>query len=132
LNYWTDGIKKDSAWQWSVANLTVPSTLLWDVGQPDNKAGNEDCLHLRVYNGSDVKITDRNCSHKYIYACQVRFWLWKNRHLNKIFTSLQSKIDVPDNCKPPCPQTCSKTVSMPMFINSKFYIPIKYISELSL
>jgi hypothetical protein len=72
-NYWTDGIKKDSAWHWSVANLTVPSTLQWDVSQPDNKNGNEDCLHVKLFPGVGVKLTDRSCSHKYIYACQVSF-----------------------------------------------------------
>jgi hypothetical protein len=76
FNYWTGGTTKNmpSQWSWCGTNpiLGLNDNLKWEKGQPDNKGGNEECLHMRfVMNSTGAIITDRNCSLKYIYACEV-------------------------------------------------------------
>ncbi|CAB3368725.1 Hypothetical predicted protein [Cloeon dipterum] len=49
----------------------IPTDIVWEVGQPDNKGGREDCIHLKVKNNTErTVITDRNCTDKYILACR--------------------------------------------------------------
>jgi hypothetical protein len=76
FNYWTAGTNKNFPSQWSWCGTKpikgLSNDLKWESGQPDNKGGKEECLHLRiVLNKTGTIITDRNCSLKYIYACEV-------------------------------------------------------------
>jgi Lectin C-type domain len=77
LNYWTGGTQQGSQGQWSWCGkqtvVSLSNDLKWEPGQPDNKGGSEDCLHLRfvLCNETGAIISDRNCADKYIYACEV-------------------------------------------------------------
>jgi len=72
FNYWTGGTQQGcrGAWRWCGGPGTFDDLVQWEPGQPDNKGGRQDCLHLRL-NNSNFLLTDRNCSDKYILACQV-------------------------------------------------------------
>jgi len=75
-NYWTAGTQAGCPGQWSWCGLEggtgLDDNLLWEKGQPDNKGGKEDCVHLRIYsNSTGVRLTDRNCTSKMIFACEV-------------------------------------------------------------
>jgi len=81
-NYWTGGTQQGcrGAWRWcggvGEGVRGVDHLLKWDKGQPDNKGGREDCLHLKKSNVSGILLTDRNCTDRYIFACKVsRFYL---------------------------------------------------------
>ncbi|XP_059482052.1 uncharacterized protein LOC132200543 [Neocloeon triangulifer] len=98
-NYWTAGRSQGSwgQWAWCTPNgpLILPDSLLWADGQPDNAIPDEMCLHLRVgKNGSDLALSDRNCSNKYVIACQGT-------------TSLSTLCN-----KPSCPSKCEKSNSL--------------------
>ncbi|XP_065344303.1 uncharacterized protein LOC135942220 [Cloeon dipterum] len=84
FNYWTSGTWKGApVGEWSWCDINGPTILdqglSWESGQPDNKNGNESCIHFRfVLNSTGTVLTDRNCASKYIYACKV----WnKNLHI---------------------------------------------------
>jgi Lectin C-type domain len=79
FNYWTSGTKKNLGnWSWcgkDGVNL-LNANVTWDIGQPDNKGGNEDCIHLKLKKSASgdpdkFVLTDRNCTDKYILACRV-------------------------------------------------------------
>jgi len=76
MNYWTGGSARGCGGQWRWCGPTdwqLKSDLLWEPGQPDNKKGNQTCMHMRIYNDKlGARLTDRNCMDKYIFACQVR------------------------------------------------------------
>ncbi|XP_065342023.1 uncharacterized protein LOC135940859 [Cloeon dipterum] len=58
-------------WAWCPGAVNLPDSLSWASGQPDNNQTNEDCLHLQVTkNSSGILLSDRNCSHKFVIACQ--------------------------------------------------------------
>ena len=45
---------------------------IFKPGSPDNKLGLEECLHLKISaNGSGAWLSDRNCTAKFIFACQA-------------------------------------------------------------
>ncbi|CAB3387487.1 Hypothetical predicted protein [Cloeon dipterum] len=77
FNYWTSGTWKGApAGQWSWCETTGPTVpdknLIWERGQPDNKGGNESCIHFRfVLNSTGAVLTDRNCDSKFLYACKT-------------------------------------------------------------
>jgi len=77
-NYWTSSLKfnnsVDDTFRWCEKdNPEVSSTVVqWQKGQPDNLGGNQRCLHMRILtNVSQVVVSDRNCSDKYVLACEV-------------------------------------------------------------
>jgi len=76
-NYWTGGVRQcGEKWAWcrTSGDLTpLDAALGWDVGQPDNKTGAEFCVHLKIQKNEapGIKLTDKNCASKFIYACQV-------------------------------------------------------------
>ncbi|CAB3386909.1 Hypothetical predicted protein [Cloeon dipterum] len=77
FNYWTSGTWKGAPvgeWSWCDSNgpTILDQGLTWESGQPDNKNGNESCIHFRfVLNSTGTILTDRNCASKYIYACKM-------------------------------------------------------------
>ncbi|XP_065341970.1 uncharacterized protein LOC135940828 [Cloeon dipterum] len=77
-NYWTAGHAMGTwgQWAWCPGAVNLPDSLSWAPGQPDNaQQPDENCLHLQVTkNSSGVVLSDRNCSHKYIIACQESFF----------------------------------------------------------
>ncbi|XP_059486554.1 mucin-5AC-like isoform X2 [Neocloeon triangulifer] len=75
FNYWTAGTQQGCRGRWSWCSgaglLDLNDSLTWSSAQPDNKAGNEECLHMRLFqNSSGVVLSDRNCSDKYVIACK--------------------------------------------------------------
>ncbi|XP_059474381.1 uncharacterized protein LOC132196029 [Neocloeon triangulifer] len=75
FNYWTGGTQQGcrGRWAWCSSSglLDLNDNLTWSSGQPDNKAGNEECLHMRLnQNSSGVVLSDRNCTDKYVFACK--------------------------------------------------------------
>ncbi|CAB3387189.1 Hypothetical predicted protein [Cloeon dipterum] len=78
FNYWTSGLRQGASvgrWVWCRPNgpTVFTSDLKWELGQPDNAAGNEDCAHFRfVLNSTGTIITDRNCMSRYIFACKMQ------------------------------------------------------------
>jgi len=73
FNYWTGGTQQGcrGSWRWCGGGGGVFDDLVqWESGQPDNKGGRQDCVHLRL-NNSNFLLTDRNCTDKYILACKV-------------------------------------------------------------
>jgi hypothetical protein len=76
LNYWVGGSREENCtWKWCSTDGVLKNTsgdLMWASGQPDNLNGSEACLHLRIFNnGSDVALSDRKCTDKYVMACRV-------------------------------------------------------------
>jgi hypothetical protein len=71
--------------------------LTWALNQPEFLEAGENCLHMRIYkNASRTALSDRNCSDKYIYACEV--WQFKKANKNVMQTFvlfLGKKPDVP-------------------------------------
>ncbi|XP_065345884.1 uncharacterized protein LOC135943331 [Cloeon dipterum] len=78
LNYWTSSTSKGSPeGQFSFCEPTGPTIfsqdLSWERGQPDNKNGNESCVHFRfVLNATGTIMSDRNCANRYVYACKTQ------------------------------------------------------------
>jgi Lectin C-type domain len=81
FNYWTGGTQKDcrGSWTWcgKEGARVFNDDVTWDKNQPDNKGGNEDCIHLKLKKNNvtgqpqEFILTDRNCSDKYVLACKV-------------------------------------------------------------
>ncbi|XP_065342116.1 uncharacterized protein LOC135940913 [Cloeon dipterum] len=95
-NYWTAGRAMGTwgRWAWCPGAVNLPDSLSWAPGQPDNNQTNENCLHLQVTkNASGILLSDRNCSHKYVMACQGD-------------TMIASYCN-----KPNCPMKCSRNES---------------------
>ncbi|KAK3507740.1 hypothetical protein QTP70_034887 [Hemibagrus guttatus] len=57
------GLFRDT-WKWS--DGTIPTSLLWDLGQPNNYYKDEDCGDF--YKGS---LTDRDCTELYYFICHT-------------------------------------------------------------
>jgi hypothetical protein len=75
-NYWTSGTQKGCSGQWSWCGVEggegIEDLIAWEKGQPDNKGGLEDCVHLRLFpNATGARLTDRSCSSRMIFACEV-------------------------------------------------------------
>jgi len=78
-NYWTAGTQKGAPGQWSWCSPTkeknpsaMDSAVVWERGEPANLGGQEDCVHLKVTrDGTGVRVTTKNCSARFIFACQV-------------------------------------------------------------
>jgi hypothetical protein len=52
--------------------LPLTDNLTWAFNQPDNKAGGDDCIQIRIMqNATGIALYDRNCSDKYVIACEV-------------------------------------------------------------
>jgi hypothetical protein len=83
FNYWTSGTQKDIGnWTWCGKDgaSVLSADVTWDKDQPDNKGGNEDCIHLKLKRNAtglihEFVLTDRNCTDKYIMACKVNDYL---------------------------------------------------------
>ncbi|CAB3387046.1 Hypothetical predicted protein [Cloeon dipterum] len=77
FNYWTSGTWRGSpeghfSWCEPFGPAIFPPNLTWQRGQPDNKGGNESCVHFRfVLNATGTILTDRSCDYKYIFACKA-------------------------------------------------------------
>lgn len=119
-NYWTWGFRLNKStsenFHWCNADvLEVSSSVVqWHSGQPDNLGGNQRCMHLRVLtNVSKMVVSDRNCSDKYVYACEV---LKTQYNMWMIISSIQLQTPVttpaPIVCKiAQCPSVnCSRDV----------------------
>jgi len=97
LNFWTGGsqlaCKGEWAWCSGSAASPIADNLTWAFNQPDNKLGADDCLHMRIFqNKTGIALSDRNCSDKFVIACEVEF-LFKNITgllLNNITGTLKS------------------------------------------
>jgi len=75
-NYWAGGTQKDcrDTWGWCggmAGSRGISDSIMWDLGQPDNLGGRQDCIHLKNVKGLGLRLTDRNCTDKYILACKV-------------------------------------------------------------
>jgi hypothetical protein len=84
VNFWMGGRRSENTlknttggFNWcSLENSTelVNDHVRWQPGQPDNLGGNQNCLHLKILKKySNAVVSDRNCSSKFTFACQVRF-----------------------------------------------------------
>ncbi|XP_065345464.1 uncharacterized protein LOC135943002 [Cloeon dipterum] len=88
FNYWTSGTWKGSPvglWSWCEPSGPVifDQGLTWERGQPDNRNGNESCVHFRfIMNSTGTVLTDRNCSNSLIYACKQKFFDATNTLMN--------------------------------------------------
>jgi len=76
FNYWTGGsqlaCKGEWAWCSGSAASPIADGLTWAFNQPDNKLGADDCLHMRLFqNNTGIALSDRNCSDKFVIACEV-------------------------------------------------------------
>jgi hypothetical protein len=76
FNYWTGGAQRDCKGQWTwcagTEKIVFHQDLAWAYNQPDNKAGGDDCIHMKLLqNKTGIVLSDRNCSDKYIIACEV-------------------------------------------------------------
>jgi hypothetical protein len=59
-------------WCAGASFIPISKNLTWAPNQPDFLKAGENCLHMRIHkNASSTALSDRNCSDKYIYACEV-------------------------------------------------------------
>jgi hypothetical protein len=116
FNYWTGGTTKNlpSQWSWCGTDpiMGLSDDMKWETGQPDNKGGNEECLHLRfVINETGAIITDRNCSLKYIYACEVSIQYFSTRLLITFTIKGEPGKPTQPPCVPKCPKPLERNVN---------------------
>jgi Lectin C-type domain len=75
LNYWTGGFQGcRGQWGWCTGADFIPiaENLNWATNQPEMLKENENCVHMRIHkNDSSTALSDRNCSDRYIFACEV-------------------------------------------------------------
>jgi hypothetical protein len=82
-NYWTSGTQKNSPGNWTWCGLgqrRLNSDMIFETKVPD-KNGTEDCISMRIgRNGSGIQLIAKNCTLRFIYACQVSisFLLYTN------------------------------------------------------
>ncbi|XP_059482888.1 uncharacterized protein LOC132201040 [Neocloeon triangulifer] len=102
FNYWTAGTQRGCAGQWSWCDpgnnyLSLGDNLKWEIGQPDNKGGKEDCVHLRILlNSTGTVLTDRNCTSKYIFLCEAK----------------AANLQTPPCSKPTCPKFLERNTTL--------------------
>jgi hypothetical protein len=76
LNYWTGGFQEcRGCLGWCASDSFVPiaENLTWAQNQPDLLKNGANCVHMRIQkNDSSTALSARNCSDKYIYACEVK------------------------------------------------------------
>jgi hypothetical protein len=123
-NYWTGATQKGcvGGWSWCTPEGVKPfntlGNLLWETGQPDNKGGNQDCIHLKyqalVGKPGNFVITDRNCSDKYIFACEVFYTNFKTLFSNKTYSRVN----------------CSRSVAIPTAL--QLFVRQMYVACISL
>jgi hypothetical protein len=77
------------------------------TNQPDNKAGGDDCIQMRLLqNATGIALYDRNCSDKFVVACEVNHNL--NKYcITKVLTPSQGLPVLQDCFKPYCPANIS-------------------------
>jgi len=75
-NYWTAGTQKGltgGQWSWCRPGQSpqgLDDFLPWE----GNLVDKQDCVHLKIgRNKANVSLTGKNCTSKFIYACQVKF-----------------------------------------------------------
>lgn len=71
--FYTSGTDADNEHTFSWTNTGVPREIKfdnWHMGQPNNVAGNQDCL-LMEYPNDDFKWGDVNCDTKHAFICEV-------------------------------------------------------------
>lgn len=92
LNYWTGGAmsNREGQWGWCSGSesLNLSQNVIWGNNQPDNKTGNEGCIHMRFFpNATGVVLSDRNCKDKFVFACEVSQSLLNinNENYNNLF-----------------------------------------------
>jgi hypothetical protein len=75
VNYWTGGFQEcRGRLGWCASDNFVPiaDNLTWAQNQPDFLKAGANCLHMRIHkNDSSTALSTRNCTDKYIYACEV-------------------------------------------------------------
>jgi hypothetical protein len=106
LNYWTGATQKGCKGQWAwcsgLSTSPLPENLTWGFNQPDNKAGGDDCIHMRLMqNTTGISLFDRNCSDKFVIACEVNIICCPNFLLIIIYLKGLPKLQ--DCWKPNCP-----------------------------
>ena len=80
-NYWTAGYKfthEDDSFGWCVGQSMLPlmkNSTLWANGRPGNSSDGRNCILFRMdqlkKNAPVLSLSDRNCTHRYSFACQV-------------------------------------------------------------
>ncbi|XP_067467947.1 lactose-binding lectin l-2-like [Thunnus thynnus] len=61
-------IHKEGRWMWSDGSAV--NFVFWDIGQPDNYRGRENCAHKNF--GNQLKWNDRQCSDTIPFVCVSR------------------------------------------------------------
>ena len=82
FNYWTGATQKGCKGQWAwcsgLSKSPLPDNLTWGFNQPDNKAGGDNCIQMRLMqNKTGISLFDRNCSDKFVIACEVNITFGK-------------------------------------------------------
>jgi hypothetical protein len=62
-NYWSSGTEQGCRgnWSWCVigaAPKAISNDVKWEAGQPDNRGGRQDCVHIKNVNKSGLFLTD--------------------------------------------------------------------------
>lgn len=99
LNYWTGGVQScKGRWGWcnGTGNQFSPlsAQLTWAMDQPEMLKEKENCLHMQVHPNNGILLSDRECKHRYLYACQAcifRFIFQYDDHLEFTAQGLQSR-----------------------------------------
>jgi hypothetical protein len=75
FNYWTGGVQScKGRWGWCSEGgkfSALAANLSWAWDQPELQKANENCLHMRISANTSILLSDRECSNRFIYACQV-------------------------------------------------------------
>jgi len=83
LNYWTGGFQECRGRMGSCAGenfVPIAENLTWAPNQPNLLKEGANCLHMRIHkNASSTALSARNCSDKFIYACEVSLLIVQER-----------------------------------------------------
>ncbi|XP_062135139.1 C-type lectin 37Da-like [Drosophila sulfurigaster albostrigata] len=77
--YWIDltNLSKEGGYQ-SITTGYPPSFTKWDVGEPNNKFGDENCAQLITYVWGILKMNDNNCYDLCQFICKTKYPLQIN------------------------------------------------------
>ena len=94
-NYWTAGQKfthENDSFGWCVGQSMLPlmkNSTLWAEERPGNSSNGRNCILFRMNrankNAPIISLSDKNCTYKYMFSCQVILFCANAHSCNQSF-----------------------------------------------